>query len=46
MFITAVMGAFMPNFILYTIFRVLLVACVGFITPIAYTMLAENTPIK
>lgn len=32
--------------VLYKIKRVLLVACVGFITPIAYTMLAENTPIK
>ena len=46
MFIVSLAGAYMPEYISYTLFRMLLVACVGFIIPIAFSMLAENTPIK
>jgi MFS family permease len=55
MFFVAIAGAFMPNFILYTAFRysyrlsiirIILVMCVGFMIPISFSMLAENTPIK
>ncbi|KAM3133742.1 hypothetical protein pb186bvf_014151 [Paramecium bursaria] len=46
MFAVAFVGAFMPNFALYTIFRVILVACIGFIIPVAFSMLTENTPMK
>ncbi|CAD8076798.1 unnamed protein product [Paramecium sonneborni] len=46
MFMCAIIGAFMPNFISYMIFRILLVTCVGFIIPVSFSMLAENTPLK
>lgn len=46
MFLLALAGAFMPEYISYTVLRMLLVACVGFIIPVAFSMLAENTPVK
>lgn len=56
MFSVGFVGAFMPNFALYTTFRypplssyvqrVLLVTCIGFIIPITFSALAENTPMK
>ncbi len=45
-FIFALSSAFSPNFVCFIILRSCFGACVGFIMPLSFAILAEITPVK